>query len=74
MQLSTLGILTFCTLIPPGFGEGEGRQDVLYDPTPPGASDCQDDRVRKRKWPHDDLPKQVTKTETSNHSNTAQWS
>lgn len=33
----TYSILMFCTLIPPGFGKGEGRHDVLYDSTSPQA-------------------------------------
>lgn len=63
------------SVIPPRFGEGEGRQESYMIPHCPGASSCQNNRVReKEKWPHDNPQKQVTKKETSNRPTTVQYS
>ena len=40
--------LQFALCDPAWFGEGEERQDVLHDTTPPGASACQGNRVREK--------------------------
>lgn len=73
VTLKHLASLHLYSVIPPMFGEGEGRQVSCMIPHCPGASSCQDNRVRrKEKWPHDDPQKQVTEKETSNHPTTAQ--